>query len=312
MFGFINLNKPQGFTSHDCVAKIRRLINTKKVGHGGTLDPEATGVLPIAVGQATRLLQFLPETKAYRARIRLGMQTTTDDLEGDVVAVKSVNDLQKEAIINCLDRFNGQIEQIPPMYSAIKQQGKKLYELARKGIAVEVPTRKVTIYSCELIEIVTGDFWELEVDISCSAGTYIRAIARDLGSMLGVGGTLANLIRTKSCNLQLKDSLSFEEIENQLRDKTFQLINPDLLLSDLVTLTLDREESKRWCYGQTITLLEKHNLNFENIYNQDVDLSSQPTIYSRVYREDNLFLGIGIIKNQEDIVFSKPKIVCVC
>jgi tRNA pseudouridine55 synthase len=312
MFGLINLNKPQGFTSHDCVAKIRRLIDTKKVGHGGTLDPEATGVLPIAVGQATRLLQFLPETKAYRARIRLGMQTTTDDLEGDVIAVKSVNYLQKEAIINCLDRFNGQIEQIPPMYSAIKQQGKKLYQLARKGITVEVPTRKVTIYSCELIKIVPGEFWELEVDISCSAGTYIRAIARDLGSMLGVGGTLANLIRTKSCNLQLKDSVSFEEIENQLRDRTFQLINPDLLLSHLVTVTLDREESKRWCYGQTITLLKKHNLNFANIYNQDVDLSLQPTIYSRVYREDNLFLGIGIIKNQEDIVFSKPKIVCVC
>jgi tRNA pseudouridine55 synthase len=312
MFGFINLNKPQGFTSHDCVAKIRRLINTKKVGHGGTLDPKATGVLPIAVGQATRLLQFLPETKAYRARIRLGMQTTTDDLEGDVVAVKSVNDLQKEAIINCLNQFNGQIEQIPPMYSAIKQQGKKLYELARKGIAVEVPARKITIYSCKLIKIVTGEFWELEVDIACSAGTYIRAIARDLGSMLGVGGTLANLIRTKSCNLQLKDSLSFEEIENQIYDKTFQLINPDRLLSHLITITLDREESKRWCYGQTITLLKKHNLSFENIDNQDVDSSLQPTTYSRVYQEDNLFLGIGILKNQENILLSKPKIVCIC
>jgi tRNA pseudouridine55 synthase len=309
MFGFINLNKPQGFTSHDCVAKIRRLINTKKVGHGGTLDPEATGVLPIAVGQATRLLQFLPEKKAYRARIRLGMQTTTDDLEGDVIAVKSVSHLQQEKILEYLSRFNGQIEQIPPMYSAIKQQGKKLYELARKGITVEVPTRKVTIYSCELISIVTGEFWELEVDISCSAGTYIRAIARDLGSMLGVGGTLANLIRTESCNLQLKNSISFEVIEHQLQNKTFKLINPDLLLSHLVTITLDSEESKRWCYGQTITLSEKYNLIFENVYNNNIAISQQ-TVYSRVYQEDNLFLGIGIVKNQENILFSKPKIVC--
>lgn len=309
MFGFINLNKPQGFTSHDCVAKIRRLLNTKKVGHGGTLDPEATGVLPIAVRQATRLLQFLPEKKAYRALIRLGVQTTTDDLEGDVIAVKSVSHLQQEEIVNYLSRFNGQIEQVPPMYSAIKQQGKKLYELARKGITVEVPTRKVTIYSCELIRIFTGEFWELEVDISCSAGTYIRAIARDLGSMLGVGGTLANLIRTESCNLQLQNSISFAILENQLQNKTFKLIYPDTLLSHLATITLDDEESQRWCNGQKISLSEKHNSLGESFKMQDL-VTSQPTVYLRVYQENNLFLGIGILQAQENVLLSKPKIVC--
>lgn len=304
MFGFINLNKSQGFTSHDCVAKIRRLIKTKKVGHGGTLDPEATGVLPIAVGKATRLLQFLPEKKAYRARIRLGMQTTTDDLEGDVIAIKSAHHLQKDAIVSCLEQFRGEITQIPPMYSAIKQQGKKLYELARKGITVEVPSRNVTIYSCELIDLVMGEFCELEVDIACGAGTYIRAIARDLGTMLGVGGTLVSLIRTESCNLQLKDSISLATLESQLQQETFQLIHPDYLLSHLTSINFDAEESQRWCYGQNIAIAEKHNLSFAD------DYFNQKPIYSRIYQQNNLFLGIGVLTKVENILVSKPKIVC--
>ncbi|VEP13653.1 tRNA pseudouridine synthase B [Hyella patelloides LEGE 07179] len=311
MFGFLNLNKPQGFTSHDCVAKTRRLINMKKVGHGGTLDPEATGVLPIAVGKATRLLQFLPEKKAYRARIRLGMQTTTDDLEGEVVATKPVNNLQKEELIQYLSKFNGEIEQVPPIYSAIKQKGKKLYELARKGIEVEVPKRKVTIYSCELINLVTGEFPEVEVDISCSAGTYIRAIARDLGAMLGVGGTLANLIRTESCNMQLKDSINFETIEEQLQNNTFKLIRPDLILAHLTTITLDLEQSKRWCHGQTICLPDKKSISvYDYEINQENLATLEQPVHSRVYQEDSRFLGIGVLKSQEGILSSKPKIVC--
>lgn len=302
MFGFINLNKPQGFTSHDCVAKIRRLINTKKVGHGGTLDPEATGVLPIAVGKATRLLQFLPERKAYRARIRLGMQTTTDDLEGDVIAVKEVTNLDREAIIHHLSKFNGQIEQVPPMYSAIKQKGKKLYELARKGIEVEVPKRNVTIDSCELIEIIPGEFPEIEVDIACGAGTYIRAIARDLGTMLGVGGTLAHLIRTESCSLKLQDSLDFATIEQQLQNETFQLIQPDLMLLGLKAIALNVEQSQRWCYGQTIGLSSEQSLAFS-------ETSLDNPVYLRVYQKQK-FLGIAILQHQEDTWCAKPKIVC--
>ena len=301
MFGFINLNKPQGFTSHDCVAKVRRLMNTKKVGHGGTLDPEATGVLPIAVGKATRLLQFLPQNKAYRARIRLGVQTTTDDLEGDVIAVKEVNHLNKEAIVKHLQQFHGQIEQTPPIYSAIKQKGQKLYELARKGIEIEVPKRSVTIYSCELIKIIPGEFLEIEVEIACGAGTYIRAIARDLGTMLGVGGTLAHLIRTESCSLKLADSLNFATIEQQLQNDTFRLISPDVLLSHLKAIALTPEQSQRWCYGQTISLSPNLSLSSET--------SLDNPIYLRVYREQT-FLGIGILQHQEDSWWVKPKIVC--
>ena len=309
MSGFINLNKPQGFTSHDCVAKIRRLLNQKKIGHGGTLDPLATGVLPIAVGKATRLLQFLPLNKSYRARIRLGVQTTTDDLEGEIIATKPVKNVTPEKIVEYLGKFKGEIEQTPPMYSAIKQQGKKLYELARKGIEVEVPKRTVTIYSCELIEIVTREFLEIEVDISCGAGTYIRAIARDLGIMLGVGGTLANLVRTESCGLKLKDSLDFSTIETQLENRQFQLISPDLLLAHLASVNLDREQSKRWCNGQSIRLSDNQSSTLEKIDSQELAISEKP-IYLTVYQESQLFLGIGIIRKQDNTLFSKPKIVC--
>ncbi|PLZ39939.1 tRNA pseudouridine(55) synthase TruB, partial [Fischerella thermalis WC542] len=133
MFGFLNLNKPFGWTSHDCVAKTRKLLRLKRVGHAGTLDPAATGVLPIALGKATRLLQYLPGEKAYQATIRLGVRTTTDDLQGEIIAEKSVTNVTLETVKTALQKFQGKIEQIPPSYSAIQVDGKRLYELARKG-----------------------------------------------------------------------------------------------------------------------------------------------------------------------------------
>lgn len=303
MFGFINLNKPQGFTSHDCVAKTRRLLQTKKVGHGGTLDPEATGVLPIAVGKATRLLQFLPEPKAYRARIRLGMVTTTDDLEGETIETNNVPELETEQISNCLQKFNGEIEQTPPIYSAIKKQGKKLYELARQGIEVEVPTRRVTIYDCQLVEVIPGEYPELVVEIRCSAGTYIRAIARDLGKLLGVGGTLANLVRTESCGMTLDRSLTFESLQQQLTANSFQLIPADAVLAHLPSVKLNLEEGKRWCQGQIISLRENPTLALGSNQLEAVQ-------FIRTYQEDML-LGISILRNQEAGLSAKPKIVCV-
>ena len=303
MFGFINLNKPQGFTSHDCVAKTRRLLQTKKVGHGGTLDPEATGVLPIAIGKATKLLQFLPEAKAYRARIRLGVQTTTDDLEGEVIADNPVTDLNQTEILEHLQQFKGEIEQTPPIYSAIKKQGKKLYEFARQGIEVEVPKRQVTIYGCELKQIIPGEYPELILDIDCGAGTYIRAIARDLGQMLGVGGTLANLVRTKSCGMKLQDSLDFETIEQQLETDSFELITPDSVLAHLPRVSLDSLESKRWCQGQIISLRDNKTLELGNNNLENIE-------YIRIYDLVGIFLGIAILRNHESGLSAKPKIVC--
>lgn len=301
MFGFINLNKPAGFTSHDCVAKLRKLLNTKKIGHGGTLDPAATGVLPIAVGKATRLLQFLPETKAYRAQIRLGITTTTDDLEGEIIKSLDTASLETSQIVASLNNFVGTIEQTPPIYSAIKKNGRKLYEFARKGEDIVIEPRTIDIYRIELINIDQSEFYELEVDIECSPGTYIRAIARDLGAMLGVGGTLANLIRTQSCGMHLDNSITFEQIADSLKQQSFSLIEPSSVLANLGSVTLAEDAAKRWCQGQLIDLSEA--------VASDRLSASKENNYLVTYLEDRTFLGISILFQRNDTLKIKPKIV---
>lgn len=302
MLGFINLNKPAGFTSHDCVARVRRLLNIKKVGHGGTLDPAATGVLPIAVGKATRLLQFLPDNKAYLARIRLGVRTTTDDLEGEIIETKPRVNLSLPQIEECLGQFIGKIEQIPPIYSAIKRQGKKLYELARKGEIIDIPSRTVTIERIEIVNFFPGEFSELELAIFCGSGTYIRSIARDLGRVLGVGGTLASLIRTESCGMKLADSLSLEQLAIQIERETFQLIKPEQALQNLDTFFLNPTQAKNWCQGQCIYLAPREYLNKQLIKNTEY-----PIIIQQKYGN---FLGIGISYFESDKFKIMPKIVC--
>ncbi|MEL6438504.1 MAG: tRNA pseudouridine(55) synthase TruB [Cyanobacteria bacterium J06621_8] len=302
MFGFINLNKPVGFTSHDCVAKLRKLLDTKRIGHGGTLDPAATGVLPIAVGRATRLLQFLPTSKAYRARIRLGMTTTTDDLDGDIIEHISQVKFTKDQLRDGLNSFLGTIEQVPPKYSAIKKNGRKLYELARKGEEVKIEPRTVTISKIELLNLYETEFCELEVEIHCSSGTYIRAIARDLGAKLEVGGTLAGLVRTFSCGMSLPDSKTFVEIEEQLLQENFQLIEPSLIMGHLDYVTLTSEDSRRWCQGQLVDLCQALSTSRE-ISNH------APEHYLVTYADDQTFLGISILYLRQEILKLKPKIV---
>ena len=284
--GFLNLNKPAGLTSHDCVAKVRRLLHLKRVGHGGTLDPAATGVLPIAVGKATRLLQYLPQDKAYRATIRLGVRTTTDDLEGEIVSTESGNDLTLDEILPVLRQFEGTIQQVPPMYSAIQVQGRRLYDLARAGETVEVPVRTVKIDRIQVLDWRPGEFPELDVAIACGSGTYIRAIARDLGDVLNTGGTLAALIRTSSAGFELTDSLTLEELEAQLQQNTFQPVPPATALQHLTAVTLPPQDAHRWCLGQRLC------------WNQtSIDNSTQPL---RVHHENGDFLGIGQAIDFED------------
>ena len=303
MFGFINLNKPTGFTSHDCIAKLRKLLNTRKIGHGGTLDPAATGVLPIAVGKATRLLQFLPTSKTYRAVIRLGITTTTDDLEGKTIGQVDKIDLTETQITDAFSTFIGTIDQVPPIYSAIKKDGRKLYDLARQGKQIDIEARKVVINEIKLLNIIHQPF-ELEVEISCGSGTYIRAIARDLGEQLGVGGTLAKLVRTKSCQLSLEDSLTFADLENRLKEQTFELIEPSLLLSHLDTVTLTEDDAQKWCQGQLVDL------------SQAIDSSREISEfiaehYILTYRIDRTFLGMSILYERLEVLKLKPKIVLV-
>ncbi|MEB3311181.1 MAG: tRNA pseudouridine(55) synthase TruB [Snowella sp.] len=285
MLGFLNLNKPPDWTSHDCVAKVRRLLKIRKVGHAGTLDPLATGVLPIAIGKATRLIAYLPSHKAYRAKIRFGIQTTTDDLAGEVLQQISASHLTLAQVQAYFPQFLGKILQIPPMYSAIQRDGKRLYELARQGKVVDVPSRQVEIFKLEVLGWEPGEFPELDIEIHCGEGTYIRAIARDLGDLLGVGGTLAGLIRTKSGGMSLENSLTIEELLQNIEDQTLSLISPQTAIADLPAITLDPDTAKRWCQGQKIFLTESVH-----------DLQQR----LRVEQEGGALLGIGEVAEREE------------
>jgi len=277
MDGFLNLHKPAGMTSHDCVARVRRSLKMKRVGHGGTLDPAATGVLPIALGRATRLLQFLRQDKAYRAIARFGLTTTTDDLEGDILTQTPAAHLTRDQVEALLPKFLGTIQQVPPAYSAIQVGGQRLYDLARAGIEVEVPVRTVEVYSIELLDWRPGNAPEAELAIACGAGTYIRSIARDLGSLLGPGGTLAKLIRTQSHGFDLANSLTLEDLAAQVEAGMFVPIPAAIALAHLPALTLAQPDALRWGQGQPIAT--------EPITPLDAPL--------RVQDSGNQFLGIG-------------------
>jgi len=277
LLGFLNIDKPVNITSHDCVAKIRRLTKIKRVGHSGTLDPAATGVLPIAVGKATRLLQFLANTKAYEATIRFGWRTATDDLEGKILEQTVASELTLEAIKPYLQQFIGKITQVPPLYSAIQQQGKRAYELARTGQSLDLPSREVEIDKIEVLHWESGKFPELTLSIHCKSGTYIRSIARDLGNALQVGGTLAKLRRAESSGFDIQNSLSLSTLEMQLKEQTVSLVPPDSPLQHLYQINLSAEQAKRWCQGQFLTLPE----------------SIAESNFLAVYQDNGLFLGIG-------------------
>jgi tRNA pseudouridine55 synthase len=248
--GFLNLNKPIGFTSHDCVGKLRRLLGLRRIGHGGTLDPMATGVLPIAFGNATRLLQYLPTAKAYQATIRLGIRTATDDITGAAIATQAVPNLSLEQVKQALGQFEGRIQQIPPNFSAIQVAGQRLYDLARRGEILDVPARPVEIFKLEVLDWRAGDFPELDLAIACGPGTYIRAIARDLGIVLATGGTLTALSRTASCGFQLSESYSFETLAACLQSGSLTPIEPTIALAHLPLVQLEAETAWRWCCGQ--------------------------------------------------------------
>ncbi len=298
MQGFLNLNKPSGMTSHDCVAKVRKLLRLKRVGHGGTLDPAATGVLPIAVGKATRLLQFLRSEKAYRGTVRFGTITTTDDLEGEIIQSTPSPELMLSDIEAVLPNFLGKIEQVPPSYSAIQVQGKRLYDLARQGKTVEIPTRVVEVFNIEIIDWRPGDFPEVDLAIACGTGTYIRAIARDLGAILNTGGTLAALTRTESSGFSGNNSITFAEVENQLQENKFSLLSPEIALAHLPGIFLVAEDGKRWCQGQRLPYQKRWEIEAEKTEH-----------HFRVYNLEGEFLGIGqLIKSEQNLLLA-PQVV---
>jgi tRNA pseudouridine55 synthase len=232
--GLIIIHKEKGFTSHDVVAKLRGILRQKKIGHTGTLDPDATGVLPVCLGKGTRLTDMLTDRdKTYEAGIRFGLETDTQDISGRVLAQKPAH-VTPEALEEAAAAFTGDIMQVPPMYSAIKINGKKLYELARKGREVERSARPVTIHSLEVLAL-SGD--EARIRVRCSKGTYIRTLCHDIGQALGCGACMSSLVRTGVGPFKLEDAHTLGEIEQIMADGPEALlplvIAPDAVLSDL-------------------------------------------------------------------------------
>lgn len=210
--GFVIIDKPAGITSHDVVVRLRRVMGTKRVGHAGTLDPMATGVLVLGINNATKFLQFITDgKKRYLGTIRLGQSTTTDDKEGEVLSSHSINHITDDAIRSYLSSQVGIIMQVPSKVSAIKIAGERAYDLVRQGKEVEIPARQVEISKLEVIAISRNEFIDIDIDVTCSAGTYIRSIARDLGAALEVGGHLISLRRTLVSPFDLSDCSSIEE-----------------------------------------------------------------------------------------------------
>ncbi len=219
MDGIINVYKEAGFTSHDVVAKLRGILKQKKIGHTGTLDPAATGVLPVCCGKATKVCELLTDKdKSYRAVCRLGVETDTQDMTGAVLKEYDITGIDENKIRECVNKFVGEIKQIPPMYSALKVNGKKLYELAREGKVIERKPRNITISEINIIEI---DLKEktFTMDVTCSKGTYIRTLCHDIGKELGIGATMQSLVRTRVSVFKIEDALTLSDIEFLSKEK---------------------------------------------------------------------------------------------
>ena len=214
MNGIINVNKPIGITSFDVVSRIRKIYQVKKVGHAGTLDPDAGGVLPLCIGKATKVIEYLMDKdKTYRVGLFLGIATDTQDASGNIILERPVT-ASDEEIRTAINSFLGEREQIPPMYSAVRIQGKRLYELARKGIEVERSPRPITIYRIDIIDIERkSDKTQVIFDVECSKGTYMRTLCHDIGELLGCGGHMSSLIRTRSGPFLLEDSYTLDHLE---------------------------------------------------------------------------------------------------
>ena len=264
MNGIINLKKEAGMTSHDAVFKLRKILGTKKIGHGGTLDPDVVGVLPIAVGKATRMVEFMQdEGKVYEGEITLGYSTTTEDASGEIVAETPVlAPLDEHLVDEVIASLTGPITQIPPMYSAVKVNGRKLYEYARAGQEVERPERQVIIYSFERTSLISNDghLARFTFRVKCSKGTYIRTLSVDLGEKLGYAAHMSHLTRTSAAGLQLEDALTLEEITAKVESGELDFLHPlEIGIGDLVKVFLTPEQAEKVRFGRFIELEQMEN-----------------------------------------------------
>jgi tRNA pseudouridine55 synthase len=247
--GFLVLDKPAGLTSHACVARVRRAYGLRRVGHGGTLDPAVSGVLPIALGPATRLLPYLIGDKLYRGVVQLGVRTSTDDLEGEVMERAGWGELDRPAVEAALAAFRGTILQRPPLVSAVHVDGERAYVRARRGEQPLLAARQVTIDRLELLDL-DPQQGRIELEVQCSAGTYIRSLARDLGEALGCGAALAQLRRRAALGFGLEQAVPLERLDG---DPLPQLIDPLEALPHLARHRLGAEQVQAWRCGRSLT-----------------------------------------------------------
>lgn len=264
LFGFLNIYKPVGMTSHDVVSVLRRVTKIKQIGHTGTLDPFAEGVLPICIGKATRLIEYLQDDKEYLATVQFGAATNTFDLDGEKVFT-SDKKVSRDDIKEGLKSFEGEILQFPPIFSAIKVKGKKLYEYARKGEEVEIQPRKVVIENIELKNF-DEELQQAQILLKCSKGTYIRSIANDLGKNLGCGGYLIKLIRTQAGKFRVENSVRLDGI-----DVESNLINP-LDILNLPKIAVDNDDLARIKNGMPIYKTCDKIGNFVSLIYNDVEI----------------------------------------
>lgn len=277
MQGVINIFKKPGMTSFDVVRIIKKISKEKKVGHTGTLDPEACGVLPICLGKATKIIDYIMiATKRYEVEFSLGFKTTTYDLEGEVLDKKDISHLEENIIYNVIKSFEGTYSQIPPMYSAIKKNGVRLYDLARQGIEIEREGREVTIYNIDNIKI---DLPKITMSVRCSKGTYIRSLCYDIGEKLGVYGTMCKLKRTETSVFKEQDSINIDLLnEDNISE---YLIPIEKALNAYPSVTINNKFRN--------LLVNGANVYDKRIFKSDVEIN---TLY-RVFDEDNMFLGLG-------------------
>ena len=284
MTGIICLDKPRDMTSFVAVKRASRILGVKKAGHTGTLDPMATGVLVIMLGHATRFIELLPEhKKSYTARVKLGITTDTLDITGTVLSENAVN-VTLPQLLSASENFKGEILQTPPMYSALKKDGERLYDLARKGIEIEREQRKITIKKLEIYDF---DGVEFSMDVTCSAGTYIRSLCDDIGKILGCGAVMTNLRRTSANDFSIKNAVTLEELERLVSENKAETVitSVETALMSYPEITVSTPQARRFYNGGALDYKRLHGDYPVGIY--------------RVYSPEKVLLGLGEILEKE-------------
>ena len=294
-------------TSHDCVFRLRKILKMKRIGHTGTLDPDVTGVLPICLGRATKVAEYITDAgKAYEGEVTLGFSTTTEDSSGDIVEQKKVSEsFTREQLLSVLAKLTGEILQTPPMYSAVKVNGKRLYEYARQGIEVERPTRKVMIHSIELLDernTFSGDPICFRFRVSCGKGTYIRTLAVMIGQELGLPAHMSDLVRIQSAAFNLEDCLSFDEIEKKVEDESIlQAIYPlETALSHLPKYRINDTVAKKVKNGAVLDIPD-HLLTIKGPIVLETADCLAIAIYEHHPQKEGLMKPVKVLRNDSQV-----------